>query len=152
MTKMMKKISMMRINMEMKNWRMKKRMRKIHWLYLIRLCSIIEIKEVIKVAIDQDSKTTSWISDPIDRNPEMTKDFFGILAVNLSAIIVHRTNKWTGLKKSKKFRELLLCFKVKESILSKTILFLLTFIDRDLLIMEDHSLGIYKVEERRENF
>ena len=56
---MMKKISMMRINMEMKNWRMKKRMRKIHWLYLIRLCSIIEIKEVIKVAIDQDSKTTS---------------------------------------------------------------------------------------------
>ena len=135
----------------MKSWRMKKRMRKIHWLCLIKLCSIIEIKEVIKVAIDQDSKMTSWISGPIDRNLEMTKDFFGILAVNLSVIIVHRTNKWTGLKKNKRFRERLLCFRVKESILSK-MLFLLTFIDLDPLIMEDHSLDICKVEERRENF
>ena len=147
----MKKILMMRINMEMKNWRMKKRMRKTRWLCLIKLCSIIEIKEVIKVAIDQDSKTTSWISGPTDRNLGMIKDFFGILAVNLSAIIVHRTNKWTGHKKSKKFRERLLCFRVKESIPSK-MLFLLTFIDLDHLIMEDHSLDICKVEERRENF
>ena len=51
---------MMKINMEKKMiWRMKKRMRKIHWLCLIKLCSIIENKEVIKVAIDQDSKMTS---------------------------------------------------------------------------------------------
>jgi hypothetical protein len=128
-----------------------KKMKKIHWLCLTKLYSIIENKEVIKVAIDQDSKMTSWISGPIDRNLETIKDFFGILAVNLSAIIVHRTNKWTGLKKSKKYREQLLCFRVKESILSKT-LFLLTYIDLDHLIMEDHSLDICKVEERRENF
>ena len=51
---------MTKINMEKKMiWRMKKRMRKIHLLYLTKLCSIIESKEVIKVAIDQDSKTTS---------------------------------------------------------------------------------------------
>ena len=131
-------------------WKMKKRMRKIHWLCRIKLCSIIEIKEVIKVAIDQDSKTTSWISGPTDRNLGMIKDFFGILAVNLSAIIVHRTNKWTGHKRSKKSREQLQCYKVKELIQSK-MLYLLTFTDLDHLIMGDHSLDICKEEERREN-
>ena len=134
-------------------WKMKKRMRKIHWLCRIKLCSIIEIKEVIKVVIGQDSKTTSWILDPTDKSQEMIKDFYGILAVNQSVIIVHRTNKWIGRKKSRKFREQLLCFKVRGSIPNKTLThFLQISIDLDHLIMEDHSSDICKVEERRENF
>ena len=104
---------LMMINTEtrMTIWRM--RMRTTLFFH-INLCSSTGTKGVAMDARIRANKTISYILGHKGKRIEMIRECSGILDASQNVITGNRYNSQTGLKRSKKCKELLRCFKVRE--------------------------------------